>query len=90
MKDPNPTKMSGPSIRNAAQVFGKANETSGEYRVPPSDYTSPAGSFNKKNDAEFMRGFSSHDASEIAEKLHAIDYKGFGPKGSVVTNDLDQ
>ena len=36
-----------------------------------------------------MRGFSSHDASEIAEKLHAIDYKGFGPKASVVTNDLD-
>ena len=89
MRDPNPTKMSGPSIRNAAQVFGKANETSGEHRMPPSDYTSPAGSFNKKNDAELMRGFSSHDASEIAEKLHAIDYKGFGPKASVVTNDLD-
>ena len=36
-----------------------------------------------------MRVVSDHDASEIAEKLQAIDAKGFGTKISVGTYDRD-
>ena len=34
-----------------------------------------------------MRMVSDQDASEIAEKLHAIDAKGFGTKASLGTHD---
>ena len=87
MKDPNPLKMTGPSVKNAAQVFGKANETSGDHRLPPSDYNSPS-SLNKKHTGEqVMKVLSDRDASEVAEKLNAVDFKGFGTKGSIATND---
>ena len=34
-----------------------------------------------------MQALSDRDASEVAEKLQAVDLKGFGTKGSIVTND---
>ena len=36
-----------------------------------------------------MRVVSDHDASEIAEKLQAIDARGFGTKVSIGTYDRD-
>ena len=55
-----------------------------------SDYSSQAESSKRVHTGEqMMRVVSDADASEIAEKLQALDAKGFGTKVSIGTYDRD-
>ena len=63
-KDPS-LKMSGPSIRNSTQVAGKAFETSGDNREPPSQNSSVLNSY-RTHRAKDKRDNLLNRASEIS------------------------